>query len=387
LKEGGLASMLHFPINGHTVPAIEAFEKLASGLEVPLYQLFYKGEEPRKFPNLPKRKSSDEIGWGNVGKDARFLSKLRRLLSKTHWVNGADTEVGDLVLKVESRVIRWVIGPRHDRAFTEKVLLPWAAPNATRLAADAPADFTVGVYPRSRKEVARVMNSTGVRFILAGEPEARYAHGDGCYQIVQDPRSGDDEWTRYGPMLCIWTPPIDGPAKNRPCSVIESKARPWRVEMFNQLRERIGDVDGFGSVYGRALGGYHSIGPDPQIFSKYEALQKYAFNAAVERLASPDYLTEKFADPILCEAVPLYNGCPNIAEYAIPGCYQPFDKADEINWAGWQAEYQKRRPAVLRQKELIRTHFNMLSYFIQLTGRLELLDEKRPITLSTIGAI
>ena len=139
--------------------------------------------------------------------------------------------------------------------------------------------------------------------------------------------------------------------------------------MFNQLRERIGDVDGFGSVYGRALGGYHSIGPDPQIFSKYEALQKYAFNAAVERLASPDYFTEKFADPILCEAVPLYSGCPNIAEYAIPGCYQ------------------KRRPAVLRQKELIRTHFNMLSYFIQLTGRLELLDEKRPITLSTIGAI
>lgn len=71
------------------------------------------------------------------------------------------------------------------------------------------------------------MNSTGVRFILAGEPEARYAHGDGCYQIVQDPRSGDDEWTRYGPMLCIWTPPIDGPAKTRPCWVIESKARLW----------------------------------------------------------------------------------------------------------------------------------------------------------------
>ena len=380
--------MRHFPINRHTVPATETFGKLASGLEVPLYPLFHKSEERRKFPNLPKRKSSDDIGWGNVGKDARFLSKIRRLLSKTYWVNGGETEeVGDLVLKVESRVIRWVIGPRHDRAFTEKVLLPWAAPNATRLAADARADFTVGVYPRSRKEVARIMDSTGVRFILAGEPEARYAHGDGCYQIVQDPRPGDDEWTRYGPILCIWTPPIDGPVKTRPCSVIESKARTYRVEMFNQLRERIGDVDGFGSFYGRPLGGYHSIGPDPQIFSKYEALQKYAFNGAVERLASHDYVTEKFTDPILCETVPLYSGCPNIAEYAIPGCYQPFDKAHEINWADWQAEYQKRRPAVVRQKELIRTHFNMLSYFIQLTGRLELLDEKRPITLSTIGAI
>jgi hypothetical protein len=34
------------------------------------------------LPNLPKRKSSDDIAWGSVGKDARFLNKLRRLLSK-----------------------------------------------------------------------------------------------------------------------------------------------------------------------------------------------------------------------------------------------------------------------------------------------------------------
>jgi transcriptional regulator with XRE-family HTH domain len=69
--------------NGHTVPAIETLEKLARALEVPLYQLFYDGEEPPKLPNLLKRKSSDEIAWGSTGKDARFLSKLRRLLSKT----------------------------------------------------------------------------------------------------------------------------------------------------------------------------------------------------------------------------------------------------------------------------------------------------------------
>jgi len=69
--------------NGHTVPAIVTLEKLARALEVPLYQLFYDGEEPPKLPNLPKRKSSDEIAWGSAGKDARFLSKLRRLLSKT----------------------------------------------------------------------------------------------------------------------------------------------------------------------------------------------------------------------------------------------------------------------------------------------------------------
>ncbi len=69
--------------NGHTVPAIETLEKLARALEVPLYQLFYEGEEPPKLPNLPKRKSSDDIAWGSSGKDGRFLSKLRRLLAKS----------------------------------------------------------------------------------------------------------------------------------------------------------------------------------------------------------------------------------------------------------------------------------------------------------------
>ena len=69
--------------NGHTVPAIETLEKLARAMEIPMYQLFYDGEEPPKLPNLPKRKSSDDIAWGSSGKDARYLSKLRRLLGRT----------------------------------------------------------------------------------------------------------------------------------------------------------------------------------------------------------------------------------------------------------------------------------------------------------------
>ncbi len=68
--------------NGHTVPAIETLEKMARALEVPLYQLFYDGEEPPELPNLPKRKTADEIAWGSSGKEARFLSRLRRLLGR-----------------------------------------------------------------------------------------------------------------------------------------------------------------------------------------------------------------------------------------------------------------------------------------------------------------
>src|SRR5271155_2619011 len=68
--------------NGHTVPAIETLEKIARALEVPLYQLFYDGEEPPALPNLPRRNSSDDIAWGSAGKDARYLGRFRRLLGR-----------------------------------------------------------------------------------------------------------------------------------------------------------------------------------------------------------------------------------------------------------------------------------------------------------------
>lgn len=39
--------------NGHTVPSIETLAKYAQALEIPLYQLFYDGEEaPKKIKGL-----------------------------------------------------------------------------------------------------------------------------------------------------------------------------------------------------------------------------------------------------------------------------------------------------------------------------------------------
>jgi transcriptional regulator with XRE-family HTH domain len=69
--------------NGHTVPAIETLEKMARAMEVPLYQIFYDGEEPPKLPNLSMRKKGDNVSWGSSGKDARILNNFRRLLKRT----------------------------------------------------------------------------------------------------------------------------------------------------------------------------------------------------------------------------------------------------------------------------------------------------------------
>ena len=38
--------------NGHTVPAIETLENMARVMEVPMYQIFYDGEEPPVVPRM-----------------------------------------------------------------------------------------------------------------------------------------------------------------------------------------------------------------------------------------------------------------------------------------------------------------------------------------------
>jgi transcriptional regulator with XRE-family HTH domain len=86
--------------NGHTVPAVETLEKLARAFEVPVYQLFYDGEEPPKLPDLLKRKSPADIAWGSSGKDARYLGKLRRVLGK------ADEQDRKIILLMAQKMAR-----------------------------------------------------------------------------------------------------------------------------------------------------------------------------------------------------------------------------------------------------------------------------------------
>src|SRR4029077_9380729 len=86
--------------NGHTVPAVETLEKFARAFEVPMYQIFYDGEEPPKLPNLTKRQSSGETSWGSSRKDSRNLSKLRRLLAKS------DEELRKLLMHMVQKMAR-----------------------------------------------------------------------------------------------------------------------------------------------------------------------------------------------------------------------------------------------------------------------------------------
>lgn len=72
--------------NGHTVPSIATLEKMARAMEIPMYQLFYDGEEPP----TERIKLKEKDGWGSKGADARTLSRFRRLLGRT---NSADRKL------------------------------------------------------------------------------------------------------------------------------------------------------------------------------------------------------------------------------------------------------------------------------------------------------
>ena len=69
--------------NGQTVPAVETLEKFARALEIPIYQIFYDGENPPKPLRTPQGKNGNDMAWASSGKNARWFAKFRRLLVRT----------------------------------------------------------------------------------------------------------------------------------------------------------------------------------------------------------------------------------------------------------------------------------------------------------------
>ena len=69
--------------NGHTIPSLDNLERLASVLDVPLYQLFYEGDEPPALPDLSKRQTTEELVMDEESeKEMRFFEKVLRLTSR-----------------------------------------------------------------------------------------------------------------------------------------------------------------------------------------------------------------------------------------------------------------------------------------------------------------
>jgi transcriptional regulator with XRE-family HTH domain len=85
--------------NGHSVPAFEPLENFARALEVPMYELFYKGEEPPNSLCPPTRKADSKL-FGASGKDGRMLAKFHNFLGQT------DSKNTSILLLMAQKVAR-----------------------------------------------------------------------------------------------------------------------------------------------------------------------------------------------------------------------------------------------------------------------------------------
>ncbi|MDV4145920.1 glycosyltransferase family 10 domain-containing protein [Shimia sp. FJ5] len=79
----------------------------------------------------------------------------------------------------------------------------------------------------------------------------------------------------------------------------------------------------------------------------------YMFSVVIENAQEPDYFTEKLIDSILCESIPIYYGCPNIAHYLDTDAMIICNSAEDIKAAVRSASaerFEEMLPALRRVK-------------------------------------
>jgi transcriptional regulator with XRE-family HTH domain len=65
---------------GRTVPSLETLEKLARGLEIPLYRIFFDGADPKAHAVFLKGEKS-KADW-SAGEDALLLADFRKMFAR-----------------------------------------------------------------------------------------------------------------------------------------------------------------------------------------------------------------------------------------------------------------------------------------------------------------
>jgi len=133
-----------------------------------------------------------------------------------------------------------------------------------------------------------------------------------------------DVWVPYLPRPeQMFAPPQ---AKTEPAPVVYFASNPrdrsGRDAYVRQLMRHVA-VDSYGTL----LNNRTVQGLDTGRGTKLLTIARYRFTLAFENSIAPDYVTEKFYDPLVAGSVPIVLGAPNVADFApAPGSY--LDVAD-----------------------------------------------------------
>jgi len=140
-----------------------------------------------------------------------------------------------------------------------------------------------------------------------------------------------------------------------------------RYDFTQALKAAMPDLD----VFGRGV---------REIDDKAEALDRYKYHIAIENHVAPHHITEKLTDVFLGNALPIYFGAPNAADYFPKESFIPIDirdtrgAIDVIRCAVNNNEYEKRLDAIREAKRLTLDEHNL---FAVLARHIERLDTGR----------
>lgn len=163
------------------------------------------------------------------------------------------------------------------------------------------------------------------------------------------------EYREYGELAL--------PPKSRQVSVISSSKRmrhtkhAARYDLAASLAEAIPGMEWFG----------HGVRP---FGKKHEVLEPYRYHVTIENHIGAHHWSEKLADAFLAECLPFYAGDPLAGEIFPEESFIPIPIDDPaaseriIREAIAAGEYEKRREAVLKAKELILTRYNFWAQVI-----------------------
>ena len=122
---------------------------------------------------------------------------------------------------------------------------------------------------------------------------------------------------------------------------------------------------------------------------KYNALDPYKFHLAIENYIGPHHWTEKLSDPYLSLAIPIYYGCPNMADYFPRDSYVPIDinepeeALDTISSVLSDPNaYTKRLDALQEAKHRVLHQYNLIAMLDELISEKfdpKLKASKRPL--------
>lgn len=151
-------------------------------------------------------------------------------------------------------------------------------------------------------------------------------------------------------------PPVKTKLMAMVCSSIDTlPAHRQRILFMRALRRQFADhIDFFGK-------GFAFI-PD-----KRQAIYDYKYLICLENNFHKHFWTEKISDALLGRAVPVYAGCPNVADYFPKQSFIPIDYRDpesavhtiaQLLDGDSEADYTERRPCLEEARARLFTHYN-----------------------------